>query len=389
MIFTSIPRVTFASDDTEGHSIADATGINIDSIIDCEFAAEVEAVNALRNARSSQARSDYFALLDGNYSSGELRQRFVELFGWYSADDIRNNASEIFDMPANLVDAGIINILTFTTLPYPEIDLMRMEFPVPPDELFKEDLGAYVTFEPDPLFETMIYMPAMYLAVEDLTQSRAMFDDIPPVAEQMEIVYHPKPVADAPPEYMRYYADERELRYYADERELRYYADERELLMNQPGIEILSTADVNIALVSMTTTSVTLDLFYNPVHDSQFNRLSKHDLTIAPGGSWVPLFGEWNYGLPRIHSGRRTISGLVPGATYTFSATVWCWGVSRWINRTLEVTLPGQRTPSWNVSNITQTSFTVNVTFPVEGICGNILYSERNISCRRHMWQHS
>ncbi|MCL1987392.1 MAG: hypothetical protein FWG64_05410, partial [Firmicutes bacterium] len=58
----------------------------------------------LSTEQPSQARQNYYKLLEGNYFAFELRQRFVELFGEFSTDYIRQNYPTIFDMPSEQVD---------------------------------------------------------------------------------------------------------------------------------------------------------------------------------------------------------------------------------------------------------------------------------------------
>jgi len=60
---------------------------------------------------ASEARKKYLSLLEGDYPASEIRQRFLELFGERATEDIRDNFSEIFDIPEGLVDRGLLNIL--------------------------------------------------------------------------------------------------------------------------------------------------------------------------------------------------------------------------------------------------------------------------------------
>ena len=136
----------------------------------------------------------------------------------------------------------------------------------------------------------------------------------------------------------------------------------------------VNVADVNVSVIAVTSTSVTLDLFFNPRHDPTRNALRYHDFTIPHPqftGAWVPVLGQHSYGLPLARSGIHTITGLTPGATYRFEARIRDSVRAEWIRHEVRVTLPGAQAPSFNIVSATQTSFTFDVTFPVEGNWGN------------------
>ena len=103
MVFGLLPAVSFARDDS--------------------LPTLSEPAHISQEDQMSQARRNYFALLEGNYPSSIMRQRFTELFGEHSIDDIRNNFHIIFDMPRELVDEGLVGILTTlpTSLPAAEV----------------------------------------------------------------------------------------------------------------------------------------------------------------------------------------------------------------------------------------------------------------------------
>lgn len=213
------------------------------------------------------------------------------------------------------------------------------------DILFEED-----SFVADMMMDTMIEIfVGDYIQQHDITTYNFF-----PEANHIEPIFSPAPVYDTPPSRGEFEAIEQ--------------------AQNITGFN--DANDVRMDVISVGRNSITIDFFFNPVHDAAFNSLRMYDFTHPGnpnGGTWVPLFGEWSHGMPRIQSGRRTIGNLVPGATYIFVSSVWSWSRNSWVNAEFRVTLPGQNAPLFGVMGITQTGFTAVATFPVDGNWGNIV----------------
>lgn len=122
--FGAIPYISFASNTVANDIIGYIEYYDNDDNV---LGIDIEAFRSLRYGQMSEARRNYFVLLEGNYRGGFLQQRFVELFGWHSTEDIRNNYSLMFDMPSEFVDQSILNILTAGILPLTEVDWMMRE----------------------------------------------------------------------------------------------------------------------------------------------------------------------------------------------------------------------------------------------------------------------
>jgi len=381
----------------------------------------------------SLARQSYFILLEGNYSGGTLRQRFTELFGEHSIEDIRNNYSIIFDMPAELVDQGLINMLTRAPsyIPWaglehygfdmeilemhgfsPESQIEHIHEFLSQNEALAEGMFSHTTSDGS-LGNIAIVNSMDYHAFElHLHDSNINEFDLPDIESLIGEMASPLDHFIAPQLELRGEYSENAFEYgiiYFQGEDISafelqsgqipeldahnshlfdlhlqsYYLPTIDfqpdttfdLQSQEVGILAANNNDVSVTLISTTTTSMTLALFYNPRHFNVNNRLQIHDFTIPDpnfNGVWVPILGQI-LNRPLAQSGTVTIHNLTPGATYLVNAATWDQTRGVIVSHEIRVTLPGARTPSLTVSNVTQTSFTINAVFPVESNFGNIL----------------
>jgi len=333
--------------------------------------------------RVDDASENYFLLLEGNPSDYDLRERFVRLFGWHSTENILNYYSLIFDMPSEQVDARILSVLTVAPLPYVFFDLEAGDVPPPPTMFCVVLPDPYVSFEPDLLIDDVYDDAPLYFVLGDWVEESGFF-----VEEHLLIndlaVFMDNLILDClqslptPPPYMRPVEELEAHEYEA------HHIDGYAIPLS-PQYDVYVWHYARIAVASMSNNSVTLDLVFNS-NDASLNHFRKRDFTIPGGqygGTWVDIAGQFHFNRPPIQTGRRTVHGLVPGATYVFEVYTWSWARSAWMSYELRVTLPGQRqnAPHLSVTNRTATSFTVNFVFPVDGNWGNrITHNGRDIT---------
>jgi hypothetical protein len=276
--------------------------------------------------QTSPAQAKYFELLEGNYLASELKSKFAELFGEYSREEILNNYSEIFDMPADQVDQGIINILTILPSQPSRADLVRFDVPeiIPPIENMEAPSIPSISDEEIPVFTEFTTLPAL---IPQLPEKPLNTRTTNPNEFQIT------KTGEYPPDKTR-----------------------------------ANESDVNVTLVSTTNNSVTLDLFYNTKHYETNNILLVWDTTNA---TTTPLFGSYAYGKPVGKTGRYTINNLKAGATYIFYAKVYDAQKALWLQKDLKIRTTGAKSPSMSITGTTSSSFTVNASFPVETSWGN------------------
>jgi len=271
------------------------------------------------NAMISEARQKYYELLGGNYWSVELPDRFRELFGDISPEYILHNYTTIFDISSEEMDQAVLRVLTQGA------ETLERER----EERWLDELEWFEEWE-------------MLL---DLELEETPMAPLPQVVPFSDDAYY-------------------DMAAEADLNTLENYE-------NAP----LNTAEVHIEFVSATNTSITLNLFFNPRHNVNNNTLRYYDFTAHNppfNGTWVDLLGR-PVGRPTIQSGIHTITGLTPGATYRFLASVWDLSVDGWVDHEIMAKTTGGGTHSLQIANRTQNSLTVNVTFPVERESGNRL----------------
>lgn len=69
------------------------------------------SIESFNRQISNGSKEKYYQLLEGNYYASELKEKFIEFFGEYSAEEIQNNFAQIFDIPEDEVDKGLLEIL--------------------------------------------------------------------------------------------------------------------------------------------------------------------------------------------------------------------------------------------------------------------------------------
>ena len=339
---------------------------------------EFQNLNILthQNQHISQARLNYLLLLEGNYWSIELKDRFIELFGYMSPDYILHNYTTIFDITSEEMDQAVLRVLTQgavgTAYPWIRGDAGQFSEQMLMEQMYSDwNLHERNMHERNPEEELFwrMHEPELLESIQAPIPKPILILD-----EHHELYLSNIPYDNLAPGLWleRDYSADLNLELVND---ITLFESEYLLYGEMQGIAPLSTSDVRITVVSRTERTVTLDLFFNnPTHHPINNSLIYYDYTIPnPGfsGDWVFVFGQ-PYGRPPVQTSRQTITGLTPGATYHFLARVWDSSRSVWIDHEVIVTLPGARTPSFNIVNPPgQNSFTFNVIFPVEGNFGN------------------
>jgi len=360
MVFGSAPYVALASSDFVDFAEADFVHIEETSAEELSIIySEENLVTFLPEtvipAGMSIERYNYYALLEGNYAEGELRERFLRLFGWHSAENILNYYNIIFDIPSGSVDARVLRVLT--AYPLPQIYFNIAAGDVAPSSTILCELlpDANVIFEEMPMTREMGMLDELseYIPIIDWTaQGRGSFENIPSAPEFMEAVPTPSPTPPPPP----------------------YYAQTGDVLqsLEHSLVEPLSSVGVDISVYRKGYTYVILNVYFRQAYSGNNNSLDMLDFTRSQHGTWVPQRGPTRFGLPQINTGRVTINNLARGGTYMFAASTWSSTQSRWINAYVTITLPGMNQPSVRIRRSVN-SFELNVVFPVDGNWGNIL----------------
>jgi len=257
------------------------------------------------------------------------------MFGSHSATYIRENFTTLFDISEDEVDEGLLNIIA------PRLSWMA------------EQLEEQANMAND----NILRFNGRLLDIDML----GMDDDIPPPpiyeeiqAEAPVLVPVLTPAASGLSETADYPADLELSGQYAD----------------MSAISPANAQDVRISLVSVTDTSITVELFFNPIHHSANNLLRYYDFTIVN----PPFSGNWVQAARPLPSGtsRFTINGLTPGAVYNLQASTWNASAGAWINADLTARTTGWSSPSLTYTS-TERSFTVHAVFPSNGDHGNRL----------------
>ncbi|MCL1988712.1 MAG: M60 family metallopeptidase [Firmicutes bacterium] len=321
MLFSLLPSRQVLATNVDENSVDHFLNPPIlDNLEDSVFSTFSTNSTTLSIEQPSQARQNYNKLLEGNYFPVELRQRFVELFGEHSEEYILQNYANIFDIPSGQVDEALLNVLT--------------------NGLLHDSKMARFA----------------HLRTNNLNNSNLLLSDVSPPTLATEIFVLPteNPTITTPSAiYPNIETNET--------------VDNYSFGINR------STNDVNIKVVSVTNTSITLDLYFNTKYYNANNLLRYYDFTQANppyNGSWVYVLGQ---GQPIGTSGTHTINNLTPGATYNFVASVWDSDNQVWISHETQVQTTGLGAFSLNLGNSTPTSFNFDVNFPVNGDNGNLI----------------
>ena len=302
-----------------------------------------------QNQLMSTARQNYFLLLEGNYRSVEIPGRFEELFGYMSPDYILQNYTRIFDITSEEMDQAILRVLTQGASDVRNHTRGALS-------PFMEQMYSVWNLNEEEYWRESAPENPLSIDAPDICDSTPYMGDFIPIRQGIP-EFPPMPELWAEHDY-----------------ETTLFESEYLIADSIQGVVPFNTSEVRVSVVSFNSTSVTLDLFFNTRHNPVNNGLRYWDHTIPDpqfNGVWVPVLGQHSFGLPLATTGRHTVSGLTPGATYRFQARIWDSVRGVWVNDEVRVTLPGARTPSFQVVSVTQTSFTFDVTFPVEGNWGN------------------
>ncbi len=265
-------------------------------------------------------KEKYYQLLSSTNNKTELRQKFVELFGiGYTENYIRNNYTEIFGIEANEMDEAVLDMLTeeehanqLNMRRGRTLNLFDPKFPEPEPELKEVELPTI-----------------------DNENTINELEEVP-----QEVVYHENTSGSA---------------------------------LDITNIDVVSknarSTDVNISVRSITSTSVSLNVYIDSKHHTANNYLKMYDRTIVN----PPYSGNWVTLSKGLSSQTYTKSGLKPGGVYKFRVQTYDFGTSSWKMKDITVQLPGAKTVG--ISNITKTknSITFHATFPSESDYSNTL----------------
>ena len=247
----------------------------------------------------SQARQNYFALLEGNYRNTEIPGRFIELFGHMSPDYILHNYTTIFDITSEEMDQAILRILTrgarvvrpyayahedinlFSERTYTDLDMID----------WAEQNVFWQIYGPEPDFPESIQAPDVepipFLGDVHEAQLDSELREIQLQSYDPEVGLIPDPWPeheDAADLYLDtdVYLDsslhlDADL-YLESHDNINMFEFEHILSEHLPidefqGITPLNTSEVRVTVVSTTSTSVTLDLFFNARHNPTNNIL--------------------------------------------------------------------------------------------------------------------
>ena len=255
-----------------------------------------ETFEEMEEPAISENRRKYLELLESGYSNYQLRQRFAELFGdGYSGEYIFHNYRTIFDLKdGEIIDSAFLRVLSAYRV-----------------DLRFQDTGA---------------------SIHRHAAGRASDDGRVRVFEGNEVT--------SVPEFDNMFLE----RILSDMLEPMVINDEsfesvttdaalRFDYMSEVGVQVepLSVANshVSINLVSVTNTSITVDLWFA-------NNNSANNSV----GIWEPRISQWRWlfgqGHPPGRSGRHTIPNLSPGVTYFLEAL--SWDGQRWHRQQIAVT---------------------------------------------------
>jgi len=262
----------------------------------------------------SEARQKYYQLLVGSSWSVEIVYRFHDLFGYMSPEYILHNYTNIFDITSEEMDQAVLRALTRGANRYDSFERVIHSF----DDGSSNWLEEWKALHSIPKFEHPNPLPSPF-------EGESVSDD----------------------SYLLIDEDDIELEIdTSDASEVNLYIfDSYERIMP------LNATEVNISIVSVTDTSVTLDVFFNPRH-WDINNYLVYIYIDAPSNDWTIHFGYGSGSIGR--SGRLTIHGLSPGLTYLFQAGVWDEERNMWIEIQVAATtsMPPERLIRFERSNV-------------------------------------
>ena len=274
----------------------------------------------------SPARQDYLKLLASDYRGSEMKEAFVELFGNYSNGYILENYATIFDIGENEVDQGLLAMLTM------------------------EKEAAYLTHTED--------YEGLDMIVEEPQVPTPVEYTMPEVMPEITVCNNGLSIDNNEELHMLQNNEEAQ-----DNLETETYASSGAIAP----VSITSNGFTDISFVGSTNNSITLDIWY--VDDSSTNNiLNQYDHYAA---TWSYTLGR--DGKPAATTQRITVTGLNPGATYTFIATTYDWGSSSWKDSEVTAQTTGFVQPSFSILGSSSTSITVKAIFPSEYQWGNII----------------
>jgi len=258
-----------------------------------------------------EKRTKYESLLQGDYPTGTLAETFETLFGnGHTREEIRENYTEIFGVSEGEIDEGIIEMLM-----------------AQPYDIFLA-----------PSFESSIDL-------ELLLASESPLEELPVIPEPP--IY--EPIGTNPLLSQEKTKD----------------TPSSGGVIKEPSAPNFSppSTSPSVSLVSKTSTSVTLELYYENSWDSD-NSLQMYDPTIS---AWVPLLGI--YGKPQASSQIIKINDLRPNTTYQFHSREFDWSTMLWENASISV----QTDCPVSLISKTPTSITIQVSYPSDYTWGNRL----------------
>ena len=295
--------------------------------------------NADLDSRTDVNYNKYYQLLEGNYMGAELKEQFTAWYGEYTKEELEKNYVEIFGIPENEIDEGLLEILLH------EGEKFNDEFMVPASvlatessrlEFMREKQAAYeLTYDDAPLEIAPLEATPI---INDLLGSNEFTNDNTTDAVRAAISENPINEIGTP------------------------------AIMNATSYPTSASNSgfTSISLVNKTATSVTVDIWYANNNDGN-NIFKYYD---AYTKTWINLLGR--DGKPQATSQRYTLNNLKAGLVYKFTVTTWDWNSSSWKDSTISV----QTTPnaiSFSVVDTTPTSITMSVSYASDYAWGNRL----------------
>ena len=136
-------------------------------------------------------------------------------------------------------------------------------------------------------------------------------------------------------------------------------------------LQTASSENVAISIADVTNTSITLNLYFNPVFHEANNILRFFDFTVYN----PPYNGDWIEAARGLPGGNITVTldDRIPGATYLFIATAWNSELSTWESAEITVQTDGAGIPSIVLEVISPTEVIINATFIACGDSSNTL----------------